>query len=103
MVPSKGWRVIRLGFKFPVDADIRPRSGLAAKYGVTVLNTPGTIDGDYVDEWKVILMNHGEGSFRVSRGDRIAQVLFVVDPGWSSEARERDGGFGSTGGNSVQG
>jgi dUTP pyrophosphatase len=57
------------------EAQIRPRSGLAAKHGVTVLNAPGTIDADYRGEVKVILINHGEAPFTIRRGDRIAQMV----------------------------
>ncbi len=59
-----------------VEAQIRPRSGIALKYGVTVLNTPGTIDADYRGEIKVILINHGMEAFAVTRGMRIAQMVF---------------------------
>lgn len=85
------------------EAQIRPRSGLALKYGITVLNSPGTIDADYRLDWGVILMNSGSETFTVKQGDRIAQVVWVkieravweeVD---SLEASERDGGFGHSG------
>ena|SRR5688500_1210159 len=86
------------------EAQVRPRSGLAAKHGVTVLNAPGTIDADYRGEVKVVLINHGEETFTIKRGDRIAQL--VVMPVAVSEFNEREslddtargsGGFGSTG------
>ena len=86
------------------EGQVRPRSGLAAKHGVTVLNTPGTIDADYRGEVKVILVNLGEEAFTVARGERIAQL--VVAPMTHArfeavadlEATERGaGGFGSTG------
>ena len=86
------------------EAQVRPRSGLAAKHGVTVLNTPGTIDADYRGEVKVILINHGSGPFEIRRGDRIAQM--VVAPVSAVTFSEREsldattrgaGGFGSTG------
>ncbi|HEC90528.1 MAG TPA: dUTP diphosphatase [Alphaproteobacteria bacterium] len=86
------------------EAQVRPRSGLAVKHGVTVLNAPGTIDADYRGEVMVILINHGAKPFRVSRGMRIAQM--VVAPLASVVWEERDrlpetvrggGGFGSTG------
>jgi dUTP pyrophosphatase len=86
------------------EAQVRPRSGLAAKYGVTVLNSPGTIDADYRGEIKVILVNHGDETFEIRRGDRIAQM--VVAPVTAAGFLERDtldetergsGGFGSTG------
>ena len=86
------------------EAQIRPRSGLAAKHGITVLNSPGTIDSDYRGEIKVILINHGRVPFEIRRGDRIAQMviapviqadLVIVDelPG----SIRGEGGFGSTG------
>jgi dUTP pyrophosphatase len=86
------------------EAQIRPRSGLALKHGVTVLNAPGTIDADYRGEVKVILINHGAEPFEVHRGDRVAQM--VVAPvsavrfveAEALEVTERGGGgFGSTG------
>lgn len=86
------------------EAQVRPRSGLALKSGVTVLNTPGTVDADYRGEVKVILVNHGIEPFRIARGDRIAQL--VVAPVIRVDFVEVDhldatprgaGGFGSTG------
>ena len=86
------------------EAQVRPRSGLAVKHGVTVLNTPGTIDADYRGEIKVILINHGDAPFTIQRGDRIAQM--VVAPVSSiefalreilDETKRGEGGFGSTG------
>ncbi|TYC72306.1 dUTP diphosphatase [Stappia sp. BW2] len=86
------------------EAQVRPRSGLAAKYGVTVLNTPGTIDADYRGEVKVILINLGEDPFEISRGDRIAQMVIapvlqadIVEVEVLSETERGTGGFGSTG------
>jgi dUTP pyrophosphatase len=86
------------------EGQVRPRSGLALKHGVTVLNAPGTIDADYRGEVKVILINHGPEPFRIARGDRIAQlVVAAVAPvrferveALSGTARGT-GGFGSTG------
>jgi len=86
------------------EAQVRPRSGLAARHGVTVLNSPGTIDADYRGEISVILINHGEAPFAVRRGERIAQM--VISPAVQAEltaaaslsATDRgSGGFGSTG------
>ncbi len=86
------------------EAQIRPRSGLAAKHGITCLNTPGTIDADYRGEVKVILINHGEDDFVIARGERIAQMVIapvtqaqmqVVET--LSETARGAGGFGSTG------
>ncbi len=87
------------------EIQVRPRSGLALKHGVTVPNTPGTIDSDYRGELKVILINHGAQDFAIARGDRIAQLILapVVQAAWD-EVEELDetargaGGFGSTGG-----
>ncbi len=86
------------------EGQVRPRSGLAAHYGVTVLNAPGTIDADYRGEVKIVLVNHGEASFIVRRGDRIAQLVVAPVTAFSFravdslDATERaQGGFGSTG------
>jgi dUTP pyrophosphatase len=86
------------------EAQIRPRSGLAAKYGVTVLNSPGTVDADYRGEIKVLLVNHGEAPFEVRRGERIAQMVVApvatvrFDERETLDATERgDQGHGSTG------
>ena len=86
------------------EAQIRPRSGLAFKFGVTVLNSPGTIDADYRGEIKVLLINHGEGGFMIRDGERIAQMVIasfaqtVWIPVESLDTTERGtGGFGSTG------
>ncbi|MCL4216347.1 MAG: dUTP diphosphatase [Candidatus Hydrogenedentes bacterium] len=86
------------------EAQIRPRSGLAVRHGISMVNTPGTIDADYRGEIRVILINLGQESFKVSRGDRIAQM--IVAPVSRVEWRETDsldatvrgdGGFGHTG------
>jgi dUTP pyrophosphatase len=86
------------------EAQVRPRSGLAAKNGVTVLNTPGTIDADYRGEVKVILINHGDEPFTVTRGMRIAQMVIapvtraaMVETDALDETARGAGGFGSTG------
>ncbi len=68
---------ISLSIPVPFEAQVRPRSGLAHKHGVTVLNTPGTIDSDYRGEIRVILINLGEEPFTIRRGDRIAQLVFT--------------------------
>lgn len=85
-------------------ADVRPRSGLAFKFGVTVLNAPGTIDAGYRGEVQAILINHGKSPFVIRRGDRIAQLLFWKQPECVlipktalSESARGEGGFGSTG------
>jgi len=87
-----------------VEAQIRPRSGLAFKNGITVLNTPGTIDADYRGEVKVLLINHGAEDFEIKDGERIAQMVIAAHARieWNSvnelEETERGaGGFGSTG------
>lgn len=86
------------------EGQVRPRSGLAAKHGVTVLNAPGTIDADYRGEVQVVLINHGEAPFTIRRGDRIAQLVVAPVTGAAfvetEEAGSTDrgaGGFGSTG------
>lgn len=85
------------------ECQIRPRSGLALKKGITVLNTPGTIDADFRQEVGVILMNHSDERFEVNPGDRIAQAVFnkFEHIEWEEveelEETERKGGFGSTG------
>lgn len=86
------------------EAQVRPRSGLAAKNGVTVLNTPGTVDSDYRGEVGVILINHGQADFAVERGMRIAQMVIapVLQVSWQETAdldatARGAGGFGSTG------
>ncbi len=90
------------------EGQVRPRSGLAAKHGVTVLNSPGTIDADYRGEVNVLLVNHGKAPFLVERGMRIAQLVIasvalasvhIVEK--LSETDRGSGGFGSTGTKSV--
>ena len=105
--PSK-WEIIPTGITIELpdgcEAQIRPRSGLAYKYGVTVLNSPGTIDNDYRGEIKIILINHGHEDFIVKNGDRIAQMIIskyeqveLEEIEFLSETTRNDGGFGSTG------
>lgn len=86
------------------EGQIRPRSGLAFKHGVTCLNTPGTIDSDYRGEMQVLLINHGEEDFTVERGMRIAQIVLapvtqasVSERELANETERGSGGFGSTG------
>ena len=86
------------------EAQIRPRSGLAYKHGITCLNTPGTIDADYRGEVKVLLINHGTESFTINRGERIAQMVIapITQPDFErvtelSDTQRGIGGFGSTG------
>ena len=115
-VPEDEPLTLRPGSRFPVptglafalppgfEGQVRPRSGLAFKHGVTCLNTPGTVDADYRGEVKVILINLGEEDFVVRRGERIAQLIVapVVQAVWSEvesldETARGAGGFGSTG------
>lgn len=86
------------------EAQIRPRSGLALKYGITVLNTPGTIDADYRGEIGVCLINHGNDTFDVHHGDRIAQIVFaqveqvqLIEVDKLDDTERGIGGFGHTG------
>ena len=108
ILPPGARALVATGFAIALpqgfEAQVRPRSGLAAKHGVTLLNSPGTIDADYRGEIKVILINHGEAAFAVKRGDRIAQM--VVAPVTRAVLKESGdlpltsrgaGGFGSTG------
>ena len=116
-VPQVEPLVLRPGSRFAVptglafalppgfEGQVRPRSGLAFKSGVTCLNTPGTVDADYRGEVKVILINHGEEDVTIRRGDRIAQLVVapVVQAQWAEvesldETARGAGGFGSTGG-----
>lgn len=79
-IPSNRWRLIKTGIAIATNPEIRievrPRSGLAMKYGVTVLNSPGTIDPTYRGEIGVLLINHGSETFKVSKGDSVAQLVF---------------------------
>lgn len=95
---------LRMAIPQGYEVQVRPRSGLAAKWGVTVLNAPGTIDSDYRGEIHVILINHGKDQFVVRRGDRIAQMVVAkVETATIALAKELEktgrgaGGFGSTG------
>ncbi|MES2339651.1 MAG: dUTP diphosphatase [Pseudomonadota bacterium] len=103
-----GRRAVATGFALAIpegyEVQVRPRSGLALRHGVTCLNTPGTIDSDYRGEVKVILANLGSDGFTIARGDRIAQLVpapvqrATLDAVADLAATERgDGGFGSTG------
>jgi len=101
-------RLVPTGFAIALppgyEAQVRPRSGLAIKHGVTCLNSPGTIDCDYRGEVQVILINHGQEPFVIRRGERIAQMLIapVTRAAWREaetleETARGAGGFGSTG------
>ena len=107
-IRAYGWSVIATGLyiiiPFGYEGQMRTRSGLAAKNGLQVLNSPGTIDSGYRDELKVILINHGHWAYEVKKGDRIAQL--VISPMTQAQLEEvyelnkdddRGGGFGSTG------
>ncbi len=102
--------LVPTGLRFAIPAgfegQIRPRSGLALKHGVTVLNAPGTIDSDYRGEVQVLLVNHGEAAFEIRRGERIAQVVFAAVTSATlvaakladvDETGRGSGGFGHTG------
>lgn len=86
------------------EAQVRPRSGLALKHGITVLNSPGTIDADYRGEIKVLLINHGQAPFTIQNGERIAQMVIAqhatvqwVETQSLSNTERGEGGYGSTG------
>ncbi|BDC93766.1 dUTP diphosphatase [Treponema bryantii] len=107
-IPAGKFAMVPTGLFFEIpegyEVQVRPRSGLAAKNGVTVLNTPGTIDSDYRGEIKVILINLGDADFTINSGDRIAQMIVapVTQATFSitdslSETERGVGGFGSTG------
>ena len=100
IVPTGLFMEIPTGY----EAQVRPRSGLAAKHGITVLNSPGTIDADYRGEIKVILVNLSKNDFDISNGERIAQLIFAkheqavwVESEQLEESERGEGGFGSTG------
>ncbi len=103
LVPTGLTLAIPVGF----EAQVRPRSGLALRHGVTVLNAPGTIDADYRGEVAVVLINHGSEPFEVRRGDRIAQLLVAPVAAWAwtpetslaalGSTERGEGGYGSTG------
>lgn len=100
LIPTGFAMALPVGF----EAQIRPRSGLAAKSGVTVLNAPGTVDADYRGEVKICLINHGSAPFVITRGMRIAQMVIapVTQAHWQitaelDETARGAGGFGSTG------
>lgn len=108
VVPAHGFVTIPAGvaLEMPsdIEAQVRPRSGLAARHGIGILNSPGTIDSDYRGEVKVILFNTGSVDFAVHRGDRIAQLVFsrltaveLVEVDEISDSERGTGGFGHTG------
>lgn len=103
LIPTGLSLAIPVGF----EGQVRPRSGLALRHGITVLNAPGTIDADYRGEVAVLLINHGEAPFAIHRGDRIAQLLIAPVSTWDWEVLDEvaalgatqrgSGGYGSTG------
>ncbi len=95
---------VRMEIPFGYEVQVRARSGLASRYGITVLNSPGTIDSDYRGEVKIILINHSKNEFIVNNGDRIAQLVIArtiqasfEDAETLSSTLRGEGGFGSTG------
>ena len=91
---------LRINLPKSTEGQIRPRSGLAVKFGITVLNSPGTIDEDYSGELKVLLYNTGDSTFSIEKGDRIAQLVVAQVyklPGFTLDNIREDKGFGSTG------
>jgi len=113
-LPPAGRHAVATGFSVAIppgyEIQVRPRSGLALKHGISVPNTPGTIDSDYRGELKVILINHGAEPFVIARGDRIAQLVLapVTQAAWAEvaeldETARGSGGFGSTGGHAKLG
>jgi dUTP pyrophosphatase len=108
VIEPGAWELIPTGLSIELpkgwEAQVRPRSGLALKHGVTVLNAPGTVDSDYRGEIGVVLINHGPRPFEVGRGDRIAQLVLAAAPQAKldvvtslSGTRRGSGGYGSTG------
>ena len=97
---------LKVAVPYGFELQVRPRSGLAAKYGISVLNTPGTVDHGYRGELGVILMNHSKEPFEVKKGERIAQIVFnkieivsLQEVAELSDTERGEGGFGSTGKN----
>jgi len=108
IIPPKEVAVVPLGIRIALpdgfEAQVRPRSGLAAKNGIGILNSPGTVDSDYRGEIKVILFNFGKEPFVVNRGDRIAQMVItrvakakLVEQTHLEDTERGSGGFGHTG------
>lgn len=108
IIRPKEYRLIPTGIAMAIptgyEGQVRPRSGLAYKHGITVLNAPGTIDADYRGEIKVLLINHGSKPYTISRGERIAQLIIqpvprvkLVEVDRLPPSQRGDGGFGHTG------
>jgi dUTP pyrophosphatase len=105
------WRLIPTGLVMAIppgyEGQVRPRSGLALRHGITVLNAPGTIDADYRGEVAVVLINHGQQLFELRRSERIAQLVITACTSWAwtpenhiaalGDTQRGDGGYGSTG------
>lgn len=111
-LPPGGRHAVATGLALAIpdgyEIQVRPRSGLALKHGISLPNTPGTIDSDYRGELKIIMINLGDAAFSIGRGDRIAQLVLapVVRAAWDEVADLDDtargeGGFGSTGGHAA--
>ena len=107
-IPAGRWAAVATGLAVEIPAgyegQVRPRSGLAARHGIALLNAPGTIDPGYRGEIKVLLINHSEENFRIEPGDRIAQLVIAayarVECSWEESlamSARGGGGFGSTG------
>lgn len=108
-IQPRSWFPVRTGISVLLDrgfeGQVRPRSGLALRYGVTVLNAPGTIDSDFRGEIKVLLVNHSDSPVKFNVGDRVAQLVIarveMADPTWTDDdlqpTTRGEGGFGSTG------
>ena len=112
VLPPGGRHAVATGLALAIpegyEIQVRPRSGLALKHGISLPNTPGTIDSDYRGELKIIMINLGVEAFAIGRGDRIAQLVLapVVRAGWEEvadldETARGAGGFGSTGGHAA--
>lgn len=108
VIPAGGYGAVGTGLYLEIpsgyEAQVRPRSGLALKHGVTVLNAPGTVDSDYRGEVRIILINHSKEDFAIEPGDRIAQMIFaavihadLLRSDELNETKRASGGFGSTG------
>jgi dUTP pyrophosphatase len=107
-VPARKWAAVPTGLSVEIpsgyEGQVRPRSGLAARHGIALLNAPGTIDPGYRGELRVLLINHSEEDFRIEPGERIAQLVIGayarVECRWAenlADSRRGGGGFGSTG------
>jgi len=108
VIGAGNWSLVPTGISLAIpegyEGQVRPRSGLALKHGIGLVNSPGTIDSDYRGEVGVIMINHGEEPFTVRRGDRIAQMVIspvaraeIVEAEELGETARNDGGFGHTG------